>query len=139
MPVEINIRPQLDRAQTKGLSAHLRRVGQRTLRIMDVPKRTLSILVTDDDEMRALNRQWRQLNRTTDVLSFEGGGEVLGDVAISLPCAMRQAERHGVTRDEELARLLIHGTLHLLEHDHRTPAERRAMTALTERILAEVI
>jgi probable rRNA maturation factor len=138
MPVEVTIRSGLDRALTRGLPRRLRTVGQRTLRRQRVRDRTLSILVTDDAEMRALNRRWRGVDRTTDVLSFEGGGEVLGDVVLCLCAAQRQADRLGVSLPGELARLLVHGTLHLLGHDHRTATERRAMNALTEAILAEV-
>jgi len=77
--------------------------------------------------MRALNNSWRGKDKTTDVLSFsqmEGvrpqgdGPDLLGDVVISMPTALRQAVARGHTLEEEMARLLVHGILHLLGHDH---------------------
>jgi probable rRNA maturation factor len=109
------------------------------MRHLGVRGRTLSLLITGDAEMRSLNLQWRKLDRTTDVLSFEGDAVVLGDVVISLEQAMRQSERFEVPLEEEIARLLVHGILHLLGHDHRTPAQRRAMSALTEEILEAIL
>jgi probable rRNA maturation factor len=137
--VEINIREGFSRTRTLGLAPLLRRIGSKTLRHRGVRGRTLSVLVTNDEEMRALNHRWRKLDRTTDVLSFEGDDDLLGDVVISLDKAERQAARLGVDREEEIARLLIHGCLHLLGHEHRTTAERRAMNALTEEILRDVL
>lgn len=138
MATEINIRETLARDRVQGLRPHLRPVAQQTLRHLKIRGRDLSLLLTDDAEMRALNREWRNLDRTTDVLSFEGDEEHLGDVVISLDQAERQAARFKVSLNEELARLLVHGILHLLGHDHKEPAERRAMNALTEEILEVV-
>ncbi|MBN1476193.1 rRNA maturation RNase YbeY [Candidatus Sumerlaeota bacterium] len=114
-------------------------MAQRALRHLRVRGRTLSVLITGDAEMRTLNLRWRNLDRTTDVLSFEGDGEVLGDVVISLEQAVRQSERFDVPLPEEIARLLVHGILHLLGHEHGTPAQRRAMGALTEEILERIL
>ena len=93
----------------------------------------LSILITDDREIHALNAEYRGKDKPTDVLSFalgENGGvcgaEILGDLVISLPTARRQAREYGVTVKEELLRLLIHGTLHLLGYDHEKVAPRIA-------------
>jgi probable rRNA maturation factor len=68
--------------------------------------------------MRALNRHYRGKDRTTDVLAFPGDGGALGDIVISLPYASREARRRGQGRAQELARLLLHGYLHLLGYDH---------------------
>ena len=88
----------------------------------------LSIVLTDDPSIRELNRAWRGRDRATDVLSFsqvEGQGPlpstgptVLGDVVVSLDTAARQAEERGHDLEHEVARLLVHGVLHLLGHDH---------------------
>ena len=93
----------------------------------------LSILITDDREIHALNAEYRGKDKPTDVLSFalrENGGvcgtEILGDLVISLPTARRQAREYGVTAQEELLRLLIHGTLHLLGYDHEKVAPQVA-------------
>lgn len=91
----------------------------------------LSILITDDEEIRSLNRTYRATDRSTDVLSFsqlEGKGpmtvpQLLGDVVISWETAQRQALEleHSVLK--EMKRLLVHGTLHLLGFEHETTDE----------------
>ena len=104
----------------------LRRRANRLLRLLSLQDRELSILLTDDREMTELNRDYRNRNRTTDVLSFsqqEGERpdlhpEILGDVVISLPVAKRQAKEQKHSLNDELTVLLVHGTLHLLGHEH---------------------
>jgi rRNA maturation RNase YbeY len=109
-------------------------------------KAELSILLTGDAEVRRLNREYRKKDRTTDVLSFpllEGrrmrngpkAGIPLGDVAISVPRARRQALDNGRELKAELALLLTHGILHLLGHDHATLRQEKRMFALQERLL----
>ncbi len=79
----------------------------------------LSLLLTDNDTIRELNANYRGKDRPTDVLSFPMDDPVLmGDVVISLETTAAQAGSYGVTRDEELSRLLVHGILHLLGYDH---------------------
>jgi probable rRNA maturation factor len=103
----------------------------------------LSVLVVGDRKMRALNREYRGMDRTTDVLSFsmlegEGGGGslmggedmplVLGDVVISAPMAASQAEALGHSLEREMIFLLVHGILHLAGYDHeRSKADERKM------------
>ena len=91
----------------------------------------LSILITDDDEICSLNRDYRGIDRPTDVLSFsqlEGEGPVvlphlLGDVVISWETAQRQASELGHEVPLEMKRLLVHGVLHLLGFDHEKDEE----------------
>src|SRR3990170_4073144 len=108
----------------------------------------LSITVTDDETVRGLNREYAGEDAVTDVLSFsqrEGEefvtppGEVppLGEVIIAYPQALRQAADHGRSVDDEVTRLLIHGTLHLLGYDHAEPEEERRMQAREEELLDE--
>jgi probable rRNA maturation factor len=104
----------------------------------------LSVAFVGDDRMRELNRDWRGKDATTDVLSFsqlEGeplGDTMLGDVVISVPVLERQAADGGWTVDEELARLLLHGVLHLLGFDHENDEDARAMRSEEGRIVAEL-
>jgi probable rRNA maturation factor len=106
----------------------------------------LSIALVDDVEMAALNGAHRGKPRPTDVLSFsllegahaERRGALLGDVVIGVETAARQASRRRHTLDDEVARLLVHGVLHLLGHDHERAAEARAMQA-EERRLARLL
>jgi len=97
--------------------------------------------------MRTLNRTWRRIDRTTDVLSFsqrEGQfpdiqPQVLGDIVISLPRAEQQARDAGHSLAREIDRLLIHGLLHLLGYDHeRSPAEALRMRRKERQLLARI-
>lgn len=100
---------------------------------------SLSIVLTSDDAVRALNQQHRGVDAPTDVLSFpapalpSGVGEddapYLGDLVIAYPYAMEQAQRLGHTLAASLCLLVIHGTLHLLGYDHDTAHNRDSMWA----------
>jgi probable rRNA maturation factor len=98
----------------------------------------LGVLIVDDARMHRLNARYRGIDRPTDVLAFamrEGPfvnlhPQVLGDVVISAETARRQARARRHSLAEELTRLLIHGTLHLLGYDHEvSPADARLMRA----------
>ncbi len=82
-----------------------------------------------EEEIRKLCREFRGEDRITDVLSFpySEGEEVVGDIVICLPQARRQAEEAGWSLAEEVALLCIHGTLHLLGHEDKTPQGRERM------------
>ena len=102
----------------------------------------LSIALVDDATIRDLNRDWRGRDRATDVLSFsllEGEGRahrgsLLGDVIISVETAAAQAARRRRGLDDEVKRLLIHGLLHVLGHDHEDDDEARVMQAEERRL-----
>jgi probable rRNA maturation factor len=124
----------------------LRMRARRILRSVGRIRDELSIALVDDEVIAGLNGQWRDKPRPTDVLSFsllEGehcqhGGQLLGDVVIGVETAQRQASRARRSLDHEIARLLIHGTLHLLGHDHQRAAETRVMRAEERRLWREV-
>jgi probable rRNA maturation factor len=101
----------------------------------------LGIVLTGDAPVRELNRRWRGLDRATDVLSFcyddPPGTIVNGDVIVSIDRVIAQARRYRVTRGRELARLIVHGALHLAGLDHKTEAQRRIMRAREARLLRE--
>ena len=88
----------------------------------------VTIAFVSDRAMRELNRLWRHKQGTTDVLSFPvqqdefetAEGSTLGDVVISVEQAARQAKENGLTLDEEIAQLILHGLLHLCGYDHST-------------------
>lgn len=109
----------------------------------------LAILVTDDEEVRQMNLQFLGIDEPTDVLSFPDEADdfvqgmsdekLLGDIAIALPTAQRQAEAVGHSLDAEVAHLLTHGILHLRGYDHVTNAEDEAkMRAREERYLGNL-
>lgn len=107
---------------------------------------SLSLSIVNDATIRELNRTHRGKDRATDVLSFplaeEGdaiaGERLLGDVVISVETARRQAAEYDAPLQRELYRLLIHGLLHVMGHDHERADERRVMER-EERRLADAI
>jgi probable rRNA maturation factor len=117
-------------------------VGRVMERASVPPDRTeLSITFLADGPIRELNLRWLGHDWIPDVLSFPLGPPFLGDVYVGIEQAHRQAGEHGVPVDEELVRLAVHGTLHLLGHDHPDDARGRAeaeMTRIQERVVREV-
>lgn len=102
------------------------------------PGAALTIALTDDEAITRLNRDYRGVDAPTDVLSFPTaqrtpGSPVaatyLGDLVIAYPYASAQADRLGHPVAQTLALLVVHGTLHLLGHDHATPSEQARMWA----------
>jgi len=80
-----------------------------------------TIAFVSDQKIRALNKQFRGIDKATDVLSFPSDEpDQLGDIAISVATAFRQAKENGLTLDEEIAQLILHGLLHLNGYDHET-------------------
>lgn len=99
----------------------------------------ISVLFTDDVNMRAYNRTYRKLDKTTDVLSFpqgfDGDNKVLGDVLISVDTALRQAKTYNVSVESEIERLLVHGILHLVGYDHKKQKEREVMREMENNLI----
>jgi probable rRNA maturation factor len=109
---------------------------------MGIEDAECGVVLVSDRAMALLNRRFRGVRGTTDVLSFpmrEGpfaslSPHLLGDVVISAETAARQARAGGRSFREEMAALLIHGILHLLGYDHRTPSQSRTMRRLERRL-----
>jgi probable rRNA maturation factor len=91
----------------------------------------VNVLLTSDEHIRDLNRTYRKVDEPTDVLTFPSGGlnGVLGDIAISVEYAERQAHARKVSLSQELGFLAIHGALHLAGMNDETEEERRSMVA----------
>ncbi len=137
-------------------SRALKRDALALLRAAGLPDCELSLTLTSDASIHALNRDYRKKDRATDVLSFSQieerdgpapdpraiantRGMPLGDVVISIDTALAQSREYGVAPAERLRTLLIHGFLHLLGYDHeRSPAEARKMFARERALAAEV-
>ena len=103
----------------------------------------ISLLLTDDAGIRALNRQWRGKDAPTNVLSFPApehpdvpGPRLLGDVALAHETVRREAEAEGKSFEDHVAHLLVHGALHLLGYDHELEAQAEIMEALEVKALA---
>jgi len=119
---------------------------------LDNPRLTASVLFTSDEEVHALNREWRGKDKPTNVLSFpmleredlldlapEGPPEMLGDIALAAGTCAREAAEKGVPLETHATHLLIHGLLHLAGHDHvDSDAQAEAMEALEIAALAKL-
>ncbi len=145
---------QLDLAGDSRLSLKwLRSVARQPFSIVGYTRKCeLSVTLTDDQRIQVLNRDYRQKDVATDVLSFatlDAPGTTpesfpkelplpLGDIVISLDTVRRQAAENAVETDAELAWVLIHGVLHLLGYDHQTTKERDLMRDLEVRSLSSL-
>ena len=95
-----------------------------------LPNAKACLLLTTDERVRDLNRQFRGIDESTDVLTFPAGdfaGDLLGDVAIAVPYAERQAKLRRVSLSQELGYLAIHGALHLVGFDDATETDCAVM------------
>lgn len=99
-------------------------------------RRVVSIVLADDAMLRDLNHQFRGKDKPTNVLSFTGDGEELGDVILAYETIRREAKEQKKSFARHAAHLVIHGCLHLQGHDHEEPAGRAAMEAKEIAILA---
>ncbi len=96
----------------------------------------VSLLFADDEIIRGLNNQFREMNKPTDVLSFPADEPgFLGDIAISVPCALRQADEYGHSIEREIAFLTVHAMLHLFGYDHVDEAGETIMRNRQREIL----
>jgi probable rRNA maturation factor len=96
----------------------------------------VTILLAADSRLQALNVAFRGKSGPTNVLSFPGGGDHLGDIALALGVCAREAAEQGKTLAAHLQHLTAHGVLHLLGYDHETDAEAEAMEAQERLVLA---
>lgn len=132
MPISVASSPRAPSA----FAAPLRAIVRAALALEQRVPGEIAIVLRDDHYLRVLNRRWRRIDRATDVLSFpyhdEGARRIDGDLVISLDRMEAQARRYRVSRGRELARLVIHGALHLAGLDHHEAAERRYMRAREE-------
>lgn len=133
---------QLDLPAGEPFLEVVREAAEATLAATAAPRTALTLLLTGDDALRRLNRDFLGLDEPTDVLSFPAGAAMpgmepyLGDVAISVPQATRQAQAAGHLLAAELQLLAVHGVLHLLGYDHLEAEDKRQMWALQAQILA---
>jgi len=99
----------------------------------------ISLILVNNEEIRNLNRDYRNIDRETDVLSFvDEDGEYLGDIFINIERVYSQAKEYNHSVEREFAFLLVHGILHLKGYDHHTNEEEIEMFAKQEEILNEL-
>ena len=111
----------------------------------------ISVRLTSDEEVRTLNRQYRQKDKPTNVLSFpmvqadlletisqnsDDGEVLLGDIVLAHGVCTAEAAKRGISAEDHAAHLIVHGTLHLLGYDHMTDDEGDAMEAIERDALA---
>ena len=95
----------------------------------------LCLVLADDRLQRTLNRRFRGKDRSTNVLSFDGAPDGLGDVVLALETVQAEADAQGKSLADHVAHLVVHGVLHLMGHDHVGAAEARRMERLESAIL----
>jgi probable rRNA maturation factor len=139
----VPVRIRVERGPHEGVArSEVLRRAEVMLSFFQLETTELSIVLTDDQQIQKLNRQYRQVDRPTDVLAFamrEGrfkrfAGDLLGDVVVSVPRARAQARQRKVRLLDEITMLVAHGILHLLGWDHDTKAKDKRMRAATARL-----
>lgn len=138
--VTLELSVEANDADVRGLTA----LAERVMAGEEVAEGTqLAILITDDDEVRQMNKQFLGIDAPTDVLSFPDEDDdfvqgiaqpLLGDIAIALPTARRQAEQIGHDLQAELSHLLVHGILHLCGYDHEQGGEKEVRMRAREEV-----
>jgi probable rRNA maturation factor len=105
----------------------------------------VSLLLCDDARIREINREWRGLDKPTNVLSFPAAPKealakspMVGDIAVAFETVTREAQEEGKTFADHYAHMIVHGFLHLVGYDHESDAEAEEMEALEIRILGEL-
>jgi len=127
----------LEAMSLKAIQATCDHVG-----LVNAEESEVSLLFTSDHHIHQLNRQWRDQDKPTNVLSFaahETGGPVtpiLGDIVLAQETISNEAKQQNKSHDDHLTHLIVHGFLHLLGHDHQDDAEALQMEKLETDILA---
>ena len=106
----------------------------------------LSLVFTDDANIRTINAKWRQIDKATNVLSFpafpiqpgQRPGPVLGDIVIARETVQHEAQEENKSFDDHLSHLIVHGLLHLTGYDHQNDDEAEQMESLERKILASL-
>lgn len=126
---------------------YLNEVIEHTLEVENVKNANFSVIFIDDEKMHELNKMYRNIDRTTDVLSFalEDNQTIelpireLGDIFISIPKMIEQAKEYEHSKKRELSFLVVHGLLHLLGYDHTISEEQEKLQfGLQDKILNDL-
>jgi probable rRNA maturation factor len=132
--------PAVEKLARRAITAGLATSG---VRILDGAE--VSVWLADDAQIRALNAQWRGLDKPTNVLSFPAAtplqietAAMLGDIVVAFETAEREAAEEGKILADHVVHLVVHGLLHLLGYDHQIAAEADQMEMLETRILAKL-
>lgn len=126
--------------KSRGLAARLAAAAEKTLKRAKAPKNAaLTILLSDDARLKALNRDFRGKNKPTNVLSFPSEDpDYLGDIALAHGVAQKEANAAGKRFADHATHLVVHGVLHLMGYDHETAPQANRMEPLETAILADL-
>jgi probable rRNA maturation factor len=124
-----------DSKEYKKIITKILRVAAKHLKLKG--KNVINVILVNDEEIKRLNGQYRQIDKVTDVLSFENDDytDELGDVFISIDKAKSQAEEYQHSFSRELAFLTVHGFLHCLGYDHLVSDDEKEMFGIQDEIL----
>ena len=150
MEIDVAIEDPWPAGEWPALAAHAVKATGEVAPELASPRISADLLLTSDDEVHALNREWRRRDKATNVLSFpmlardevlalggDGPPVLLGDVALAYETCAREAAERGIPLADHTAHLIVHGLLHLAGYDHETStAEAEAMEALETKALA---
>ncbi len=139
MNLEIDNRQEL--AFSKTYSDIINKVARQVLILEDYEpdEFEVSVSIVSNEEIKKLNKQYRGIDKVTDVLSFPlESGNCLGDIVISLQRAIEQAEEYGHSIEREIGFLTAHSMLHLLGYDHLTEEDEKIMFNLQEKTLEKL-
>jgi probable rRNA maturation factor len=152
LTLEIDIEDPWPAGDWEGLANRAARAAAAVAPELDHSRLLASLLFTDDDDVQELNREWRDKDKATNVLSFPmltradllglaaaGPPELLGDLALAYETCAREAAEKGAALEAHAAHLIVHGLLHLAGYDHETSlADAEAMEALEIKALASL-
>ncbi len=142
--MQINYINNSSEASWRAYQKYLKPILKETLRLTGNQEQvSVNVVLVDDAEIHTYNKDFRDIDRPTDVLSFEDGETEdgifqMGDIIISVDAIRRQATDYEHTLKREFCFLVAHGYLHLLGYDHHTPEEEKEMFGLQKEILNDI-
>lgn len=146
MPVPIDISIDCESWSNIKYESIAQKAIEQAIRLANVVIREgaeVSVLLTNDNAIQILNREWRGKNKPTNVLSFPGSDDletalILGDIVVAYETTMREATEEQKSFDDHFTHLIVHGCLHLLGFDHETSEEAEEMENLERLVLAQL-
>ena len=130
------------------LRSKITRINSKVTQLLNLPKRyTYSIVLVESEAIQAINRDYRKLDQSTDVISFAYNDGIesyldfsdeIGDIFINLDAVAKQATDYGHSEEREYLFLITHGLLHLLGYDHMNPKDESDMFDLQKEILNDI-
>jgi probable rRNA maturation factor len=133
MIIEIN-----NRTKSEINTMAMKKIATKFMNARKKNGKELSMVFVGDKEMRRLNRVYRKIDKTTDVLSFDGDEDIYGEIIICCQQIRRQAKKFGKSTESELAFILVHGLLHLEGYNDETEKERLEMIRMGEEFLKNI-